>query len=106
MKNKVFTILSTVVLIAASAPASLAGSRDDIIKVIQSCPLSPDNCEKGLIVSDIKIVGSYAKASVRSSKGPGETDTAYLRKEGDGWVLLDQGTGVDPEALGIPKKAW
>lgn len=106
MKSKVFTILSAVVFVAASAPTCLAGNRDDIINVIQSCPLSPDNCEQGLIVSDIKIVGSYAKASVRSSNGPGETDTAYLHKEGLRWILLDQGTGVDPEALGIPKKAW
>ena len=106
MKYKVFAILSAMVFGAASAPDCLAGNRDDIINVIQSCPLSPDNCEPDLIVSDIKIVGSYAKASVRSSKGPGETDTAYLRKESGLWVLLDQGTGVDPEALGIPKKAW
>ena len=106
MKHKVFTFLSAMVFIAASASSCLAGNRDHIINVIQSCPLNPDNCEPGLIVSDIKVFGTYAKASVRSANGPGETDTAYLHKEGGHWVLLDQGTGVDPEALGIPKKAW
>ena len=106
MKNRAFAILSFLVFVSASATVCQAGNRAEIIRVIQSCPLDPENCEPGLIVSDIKVFGSYAKASVRSSKGPGETDTAYLHKESGRWVLLDQGTGVDPEALGIPKKAW
>lgn len=106
MKNTTLVILSLLVMVPVTAGVCHAGNRDQIITVIQSCPLNPDNCEPGLIVSNVKVFGSYAKASVRSANGPGETDTAYLHKEHGAWVLLDQGTGVDPEALGIPKKIW
>ena len=106
MNYKVVTILSTMIIWSTTATICHAGNRSEIKQVIQSCPLDPTNCEPGLVISDIKVFGTYAKASVRSSKGPGETDTAYLHKEKGRWVLLDQGTGVDPEALGVPKKAW
>ena len=106
MNYKAVTVLSTLIIWSAEATVCLAGNRSEITQVIQSCPLDPTNCEPGLIVSNIKVFGSYAKASVRSPNGPGETDTAYLHKEAGSWVLLDQGTGVDPESLGVPKKAW
>ena len=106
INHKTLTIFFMGAFVPATATLCHAGERSDIVNLIRSCPLNPDNCEPGLIVSGIKILGTYAKASVRSSQGPGETDTAYLQKQGGHWVLLDQGTGIDPEALGIPKKIW
>lgn len=57
-------------------------------------------------ITIIKTYGDYVKADVRRKDGLGDTETAYLEKHDGKWIVLDQGTGVDPSTLGIPKEAW
>ena len=98
--------LSAASLLTLGGGPCFAGDRDDIARVVRSCPLTPNDCQAGLVVKDIRIAGRYARASVSNPDGGGETDIAYLRKRNGRWVLLDQGTGVDPAALGAPKEIW
>jgi tetratricopeptide (TPR) repeat protein len=53
-----------------------------------------------------KIVGKYAKAFVTGESGHGENEVAYLEKRGKVWIVLNQGTAVDPRDLNIPEEAW
>ena len=53
-----------------------------------------------------KRFGDYAKVIVSRVDGKGETEIAYLRQKEDGWVLLDEGTAVNPAERGRPKEVW
>jgi hypothetical protein len=67
-----------------------------------------EDCAKSadLNVRIDKMFGGYAKVIVSRVDGKGETKMAYLRQKEDGWVVLDEGTGVNPAELGLPKEVW
>ena len=106
MSNLHIATLGALLFASLAGPGAQAGEHENIAAVVRACPLSPTNCPRGLVVGDIRIFKGFARASVSTPDGGGETDTAYLRKTPCCWVLLDQGTGVDPEALGVPKEIW
>jgi hypothetical protein len=79
-----------------------------ITAVSLKCPMAAEDCRPTtqLVVKILKISRDYAKATIAPRDGSGETDIAYLRKIDGQWVLLDQGTGVNPHDLGIPEEIW
>jgi hypothetical protein len=56
-------------------------------------------------IAIVKVCDPYAKATVTSMES-GATDTAYLKKTGGQWAVIDKGMGVDPAKLNIPQAAW
>lgn len=61
----------------------------------------PYDSASGISIKIDKVSGGYARAFVSSDEGD-ETDVAYLQKIEGRWVVLDQGTGVNPHEIGIP----
>ena len=81
----------------------------EIEKAALACPLSnKDACLPGssLSVKIVKIQGDFAKATVSRTDGSGETETVYLQETDGQWLVLDEGTGIDPSQIGIPKELW
>jgi hypothetical protein len=87
---------------------SRADDASDIAEVLLICPARPQDCRprSELIVKALLIRDGYAKATIALADGSGETDIAYLKKVNGRWIVLDQGTGVNPYELGIPREIW
>jgi len=96
---------------AHSEPPSASPALQAELKqvIVGNCPaVRKEDCVKSdaLNVRLDKLFGDYAKVIVSRVDGQGETEVAYLKKKEDGWVLLDEGTGVNPVELGLPKEIW
>ena len=77
--------------------------------IVGNCPaIRREDCAKpgDLNVRLDKLFGEYARVIVSRVDGHGEREVAYLKRKEDGWVLLDEGTGVNPAELGLPKEIW
>jgi hypothetical protein len=100
-----------VTAIARSKPQSVSSALQAELKqvIVGNCPaVRKEDCVKSdqLNVRLDKLFGDYAKVIVSRVDGQGETEAAYLKRKEDGWVLLDEGTGVNPVELGLPKEIW
>jgi hypothetical protein len=86
---------------------SRADTPENAIKSsVLGCRRQEPGCGRGLIVKVIKIYKDYAKATEARADGQSETDIVYLHKKDGRWFVLDQGTGVNPVELGLPKQVW
>ena len=97
-------ILATIIILLI--PFVCIASETERIKAAVSIynELSSNDSEHVITVKKIK--GKYARATISLKNGKGETDIVYLKKTKQGWQVLDQGTGVNPYELNIPREAW
>jgi hypothetical protein len=96
---------------AHSQPPSVSPTLQAELKqvIVGNCSsVRKEDCAKpaDLDVRVDKMFGGYAKVIVRRVDGKGKAEVAYLREKEDGWVVLDEGTGVNPSELGLPKEVW
>jgi hypothetical protein len=85
---------------------STIGAENQLIKKAVTAYNNQYGTEMKLHIEVVKVVGKYAKAMVFSQDAKSETESVYLEKQDRGWVVLDQGTGCNPEELGLPKEVW
>ncbi|HEX4508332.1 MAG TPA: hypothetical protein VH722_21570 [Alphaproteobacteria bacterium] len=95
---------------AHSQPPSVSPALQAELKqvIVGNCPaVRKEDCAKSdeLNVRVVKLFGDYAKVTVSRVDGQGEAEVAYLKRKEDGWVLLDEGTMVNPVELGVPEEA-
>jgi hypothetical protein len=108
MRRFMTLALVTVTLCLTGTRISWADAVSEITQTLLMCPAKPEDCrpKSELVVKVIRVRGVYAKASIAAVDGSGETDIAYLKKMKGKWLVLDQGTGVNPYELGIPQDMW
>jgi hypothetical protein len=73
------------------------------------CPyLGNSNClsDELLTVTLVRIFKDYAMVRIARRDGEGEAEVGYLRRDGGKWVLIVDGTGVNPIDFGIPHELW
>lgn len=85
------------------ASASLSTDKDAILRAVtKNC--TPDWCKPTNLVI---IEGRYATVDLICKRRDCESDTAYLMKVGEKWIIKDQGTGLAPDDLieyGFPRR--
>ena len=96
---------------AHSKPPSVSAALQEQLKqaIMGNCPaVRKEDCVKPdqLDVRLDKLFGDYARIIVSRADGQGETEGAYLKKENSRWIVLDEGTGMNPVELGIPREVW
>jgi hypothetical protein len=102
-------LMASAAVIAEPPSTSVALQAELKQVIVGNCPaVRKENCTKSdqLNVRLDKLFGDYAKVIVNRVDGQGETEIAYLKKANGSWLLLDEGTGVNPVELGLPKEIW
>jgi hypothetical protein len=102
---RIMLLFLAVMLFLVQPEKSAADDVSDIATALVMCPSELKDCRPTgqTVVKVLLIRAGYAKASIRAADGRGETDIAYLKWTNGRWVVLDQGTGVNPYELGIPE---
>jgi len=82
-------------LLAFSCNMAFAANEKEAIlhAVTKDCP--PSWCKPKIE----KIINRYATVLFICKKKDCENDTAYLKKAGNKWTLVEQGTGISPDDL-------
>lgn len=79
---------------AIRARPATASEKKAILKAIEN-DCTPNWCKP--IIND--VLGDYASVGFACKKENCEGSLAFLKKSGTGWILVDQGTGIQPEDL-------
>ena len=100
--------ISAFVLLGVSMSGSARGQTAEIETVLRHCPRGWIGCaEDGLRkvhISDVRVSGDYARASLLPpDAGTGEGAISYLKRVDGKWVIVVEGSGVDPNDFDIPK---
>jgi hypothetical protein len=79
---------------AYGAQTPSPADRDAILRaIVKKCPAQWCNPEI------VEIIGEYASVIFWCKKKNCENDTAFLKKVKNKWILVEQGTGIEPDDL-------
>lgn len=98
----------TVVLIAMILSSQIYAASDSNTKTNkqQILNITTKLCANVCKPKLLKIIDNYASVLLVCKKQNCENDVAYLKKSGATWIVVEQGTGIDPDDLvkdGFPK---
>jgi hypothetical protein len=90
----IFMAITWLVGLSIQNLAFAASEKEAILHAIaKDCP--PKWCKPKVE----KIIDKYAMVLFMCKKKDCENDTAYLKKTGNAWTLVEQGTGISPDDL-------